>query len=93
MVTSIVTLLAIGIAAGAGTHRNRFRPASRARQQPPGAEGPASPTGPVNRKSGPDTGLPIRRSRQSGKNPGAFDRREREGASQTKVKRTCQQLS
>jgi hypothetical protein len=59
MVTSIVTLLAIGIAAGVGTHRNRFRPVRRARQQPPGAEGPSSPTGPVNRKSGPDTGLPI----------------------------------
>ena len=35
MVTSIVTLLAIGIAAGAGMHRNRFRPVRRARQQPP----------------------------------------------------------
>jgi hypothetical protein len=40
----------------------------------------------VNRKSGPDTDLPIRRSRQPGKNPGKFDRRERQGASQTKVK-------
>jgi hypothetical protein len=43
MVASTVTLLAIGIAAGAGTHRNRFRPVRRARQQPTGAEGPASP--------------------------------------------------
>jgi hypothetical protein len=34
MVASTVTLLAIGIAAGAGTHRNRFRPVRRARQQP-----------------------------------------------------------
>jgi len=29
MVASTVTLLAIGIAAGAGTHRNRFRPVTR----------------------------------------------------------------
>jgi hypothetical protein len=43
-VGSIVTLLAIGVAAGAGTHRNRFRPVSRARQQPTVAVGPASPT-------------------------------------------------
>ena len=48
MVASIVTLLAIGIAAGAGTHRNRFRLVRRARQQPR-AVGRASPTGPVNR--------------------------------------------
>ena len=51
MVTSIVTLLASGIAAGAGTHRNRFRPV-RARQQLAGAVGPASPTGPVRQEPG-----------------------------------------
>lgn len=43
MVGSILTLLAIGVAAGAGTHRNRFRPLSPARQQPTGAEGLVGP--------------------------------------------------
>ena len=43
MVGSILTLLAIGVAAGAGTHRNRFRPLSPARQQPTEAEGLTGP--------------------------------------------------
>jgi hypothetical protein len=45
MVRSIVTLLAIGVAAGAGTHRNLFPPAPRARQRPTVAVGPASNQG------------------------------------------------
>jgi hypothetical protein len=86
MVGPIVTLLAIGVAAGAGTHRHRFRPVSRARQQPTVAVGPASPTGPVNRdaaqyRSSDPLFSPVRQE------PGSrSDRREREGASQTKVK-------
>jgi hypothetical protein len=43
MVGSILTLLAIGVAAGAGTHRTRFRPLSWAGQQPTGAEGLVGP--------------------------------------------------
>ncbi len=43
MVGSILTLLAIGVAAGAGTRRTRSRPLSWAGQQPTGAEGLAGP--------------------------------------------------
>lgn len=86
MVGSIVTLLVIGVAAGAGTHRNRFRPAPRARQQPTVAVGPASPAGASEQKC---CRIPVFRSAVPA-SPATtrehFDRREREGASQTEVK-------
>lgn len=73
MVGSILTLLAIGVATGAGTHRNRFRPLSPAGQQPTGAEGPAGPLHqpwPANRKTGryrssDSPFLPVRQERKT----------------------------
>jgi hypothetical protein len=83
---SIVTLLVIGVAACAGTHRNRFRPAPRARQQPTVAVGPASPAGTNEQKC---CRVPVFRSAVPASPARAqehFDRREPEGVSQTEAK-------